>query len=57
MLYTLYTHCIRILYTMNTRYSTQLFWIILDDPVLYSLALLLLAVWSFAVGMLVGFAL
>ena len=42
---------------MNTHYSKELFWIILDDPVLYSLALALLALWAFAVGMLIGFAL
>ena len=42
---------------MNTHYSSKLFWIIVDDPFLYTLAMMLLALWSFAIGMLVGFAL
>jgi hypothetical protein len=42
---------------MNTQYSEQLFWIILDDPFLYTLALLWLGLWAFAIGMLIGFIL
>jgi len=57
MLYTLYTHCIRKERTMNTRYSKELFWIILDDPFLYVLAMMLIGLWAFAIGMLIGFAL
>jgi len=39
---------------MNTHYSSQLFWIIVDDPVLYVLALALLGLWLFAIGMILG---
>jgi hypothetical protein len=42
---------------MNTRYSKELFWIILDDPFLYVLAMMLIGLWAFAIGMLIGFAL
>jgi len=42
---------------MNIHYSTELFWIIVDDPFLYVLAMMLLALWSFAIGMLIGFIL